>query len=168
MTTDELINRAEQRLNKTGNPSLPPEATLKAILDLGKERDAAQKEAALLYSKVAGLETNLASALTAKDDAEKLKLQADDETKEHEWIAHELGNFVRDIANGIYAGGEIAAANRVYDLNKGSLRKKRLNAYNYDSLQAAREAYRKHCLAEGLAFDEINMLEWLFRSVARA
>lgn len=78
-----------------------------------------------------------------KDDAELQTKQAEDSAKEQAWIAHELGKFVSDTANGLYSGNERAAANRVYDLNKSSLRKKRLNAYNYETLEEAKSAYEK-------------------------
>ena len=37
MTTEELLTKVESRLSKKGNPALPPEETLRAILDLGNE-----------------------------------------------------------------------------------------------------------------------------------
>ena len=100
--------------------------------------------------------------ISQKEEAEFQLRQAKDEAKEQMWIARELGNFVRDIANSIYEGREVSAANRVYDLNRGSLKKKRLNAYNFDSLQEAKDAYAEHCKSEHISFNEKAMLEWLF------
>ena len=162
MTSKELLNRVEQRLNNTGNPSLPPEETLQAIMNLGKEKNSIQQEKEKQSEEIAELKAKLESAISRMDDAEFHAKQAHDRAKEQEWIAHELGNFIKDVANSIYVGQEVAAANRVYDLNKGSLKKKRLNAYNFDSLQEAKDAYEKHCKVEGIPFDEINMLSWLF------
>lgn len=162
MTSRELLIRVEQRLNNTGNPPLPPEETLQAIINLGREKDVVSSEKKALSEEVAELKARVESDMSRMADAELRALQATDKAKEQEWIAHELGKFIRDVANGIYVGQEVPAANRVYDLNKGSLKKQRLNAYNYDSLDEAKEAYKRHCMEEGLAFDEINMLQWLF------
>lgn len=167
MTTTELIKRVEQRLNKTGNPSLPPEETLRAILELGKERDAALNEKHSIQDEIDQQTAKIDALVSQKEEAEFQARQAKDEAKEQMWIAHELGNFIRDVANSIYVGKEVSAANRVYDLNKGSLKKKRLNAYNYDSIQEAKDAYTEYCKGAGIPFDEINMLSWLFDYAAR-
>lgn len=167
MTTTELIDRVDKRLNKTGNPSLPPEETLRAILELGKERDAAINEKLSIQDEIDQQMTKMDALVSQIEDAEVKARQAKDEAKEQMWIAHELGNFIRDIANSLYVGREVSAANRVYDLNKGSLKKKRLNAYNFDSLQEAKAAYAEYCGEKGLPIDEKNMLSWLFDYAAR-
>ena len=167
MTTSELIERVTMRLNGTGNPSLPPEETLRAILELGKERDSVLNEKLSIQDELEQQTAKNDVLVSQKEDAEFRAQQAEDEAKEQKWIAHELGNFIRDIANSIYVGHEVPAANRVYDLNKGSLKKKRLNAYNFDSLQEAKYAYANVCKEKGIPFDEINMLPWLFDYAAR-
>ena len=131
-------------------------------IQLGKERDEAKTKAVNLAEKVGELQAKATCAEAQRDEKEMESKRAMDSAKEQAWIAQELGKFVRDVSNGIYAGQEMAAAKRVYDLNSGSIKKKRLNAYNYDSLAEAREAYREHCKEEWLAFDENNMLPWLF------
>ena len=162
MTTSELIKRATERLNKTGNPPLPSEETLRAIIELGNERDAVLIEKLSIREELARKTAYVESLVSQKEEAKLRARRAEDEAKEQTWIAHELGNFVRDLANGVYEGGEMAAAKRVYDLNGGSIKKKRLNAYNFDSYEEAKDAYREHCKEDGIAFDEINMLPWLF------
>lgn len=142
MTTEELLNRVEQRLNRTGNPSLPPEETMQAILALDKERETAQNECATLNEKVGSLQTQLDGAVAEKEDAEFKARQAESKAKEAEWVAGEMGKFIRDVANHIYEGQEISAAQRVYDLNKGNLTKKRIRANDFASATAAEEAYR--------------------------
>lgn len=158
MTTSELLERVDQRLSGKGNPSLPPEATLKAILTLGKQKDAANKEVEELRNKVAELSGRLDTTTMQKEDAEFQAKQARDAAKEQEWIAHELGNFIRDVANSLYVGKEVAAAQRVYDLNKGSLRKVRRNAYNYETVEEAQMDF---------VGDQDKFLEWLYQPVAR-
>lgn len=167
MNTNELIERATERLNKTDNPLLPPEDTLSAIIQLGKERDEAKEKAVKLAGKVGELTARASFAEVKMSEANLESKKAKDFAKEQAWIAQELGKFVCDIANGIYAGQEIAAAKRVYDLNGGSIKKKRLNAYNFDSYEEAKDAYREHCKEDGIAFDEINMLPWLFNFAER-
>lgn len=160
MTTDELISRATQRLGGTGNPPLPPEETLKAIIQLGNERTAATQDKAELETKVAELEMRLEVALREREDAEVAQRQAEAATKEQAWVAHELGKFIEDIANGMFAGQEMAAAKRVYDLNSSSLTRKRLNAFDYDSLEEARNAYVRQL--KGAEYSPMDFLEWLF------
>ena len=160
MTTEELLTKVESRLNKTDNPSLPPEETMAAILELGREKDEAIKERLSVSEKVATLETKIEGLSAQKEEAEFNAKQAQDKAKEQEWIAHELANFVKCVANGIYVGQERAAANRVYDLNGGSIRKKRLNAYNFNSLDEAKKAYIEALIEP---YEAERFLEWLFQ-----
>ena len=94
------------------------------------------EEIASLKARLEGVNSRIAET----DFARK---QAEEEAKSQKWVANELGKFVRDVANGLYEGHEIAAARRVYDLNSGTLAKKRINACNYDSVEAAKEAFNK-------------------------
>ena len=167
MTNNELVQRATERLNKTGNPTLPPEETLTAIIQLGKDFKEANDKIRKLEEKVQEYAAKTEVAYNRMDDAEHEQKKAKDEAKNQAWVAQELGNFVRDVANGVYVGQEMAAARRVYDLNEGSIKKKRLNAYNFDSIQEAKETYAEYCKGAGIPFDEINMLPWLFDYAAR-
>lgn len=162
MTSEELLTKVENRLNRTDNPTLPPEETMRAILELGKEREDAIKEKLSMAEKVASLESRIENLNAQVEAAESKAEKAESKSKEQEWIAHELGKFVRDVANGLYAGQERAAANRVYDLNGGSITKKRLNCYTFDSLSEARRAYARTIPdSELLNLDAFE--EWLFR-----
>lgn len=167
MTTKELVERATERLNKTGNPPLPPEETLSAIIQLGKDRDDAITKMHNLEEQLQEYKAKTEIAYNRMDDAEHECKKARDSAKEQGWLAQELGKFVRDISNGLYEGQEMAAAKRVYDLNSGSIKKKRLNAYNFDSLDEAKEAYHEHCLNQSMRYNEIEMLGWLFEYAVR-
>lgn len=160
MTTEELLTKVESRLRRTDNPSLPPEETMAAILELGKERDEAIVERIKISEKVGSLESRIEFLSSQKEEAEFNAKQAEDKAKEKEWLAHELAHFIRDVANGIYEGQERSAANRVYDLNGGSIRKKRLNVYNFDSLDEAKKAYAEETKEP---YEAERFLEWLFR-----
>jgi hypothetical protein len=167
MSIDELVRRCEERLNHTSNPSLPPEETLKAILELDKERWNRVNESESLKKDLANLQNELSelgiqnAKLTARVD-ELLK-----KSEEQAWIATELGEFVRNVANRQFVGNEPAAARRVYDLNKDSIVKPFLNAFLFESEKDAHEAYRAYCTENGVEFSEANMLRWLFDVVRR-
>lgn len=163
MTTTELIERVEQRLNGTGNPWLPPKETLNAILELGKERDAVLNEKLSLQDEIDQQTNKIDALIVQKEDAELRAKQAEDEAKEQKWIAHELGNFVRDLANGVYDGGEMAAARRVYDLNSGSLKRVRRNAYDYETVDEVKQAFL--CVNKGQPYGIDELLEWMFKAV---
>ena len=165
MTTDELLTRVESRLNKTDNPPLPPEETMRAILELGRERDSSNNEKAGLYQEIAALKDRIEGALSQKEEAEFKQRQAEDRAKEQEWVAQELANFVKAVANRLFVGQEAAAAQRVYDLNGNSITKKRLKAYNFDSLDEAKKAYADFCLSSQTQkpYDADEFMDWLFR-----
>ena len=161
MTTDELLTKVQEKI---GTMILPDE-TLQAILDLGKERDSAREsvrakeyEIIALNTKIAATEANVSQIEFAKEKAESL-------AKDQAWIANELGRFVRNIATGIYEGYEIAAARRVYDLNGSSLKKKHVNAADYESEEEARAAFEKQNMNQQYNMQEY--LDWLFRAVEK-
>ena len=160
MTTEELLTKVESRLRGTDNPSLPPVDTMDAILRLGKERNDAIAEKMKISEKLGSLESRLEFLSAQKEEAEFNAKQSEDKAKEKEWLAHELANFIRDVANGIYEGRERSAANRVYDLNGSSIRKKRLKAYNFDSLAEARKEYAE--VVADKPYDAEEFLAWLF------
>lgn len=160
VTTEELLTKVESRLNKTDNPSLPPEETMAAILELGNEREEAIKERLSMSEKIGSLESRIQGAIEEKEEAYINAKNAYDKAKEQEWLAHELANFIKDVANGIYEGKERAAANRVYDLNGNSIKKKRLKAYTFDSLDEAKKVYAEEV---NKPYDAEEFLEWLFR-----
>ena len=167
MTSDELIRRAKEKLAGDGNPLFPPRETLEAIVALGRERDSlaergdkSKADAAAASNRVAELEKEVAdiseTLRTAKDDA-----------KEQAWVARELGALVEGIANHQYDGVEAATARRVYDLNSGSLRRKRINAYDYETYEEAWESYVRYCTENGVAPVQEKMLAWMFQTVPK-
>lgn len=162
MDSDELVRRCKERLERTSNPSLPPEETLKAVIALGDEKWELYKEKYELEQQVAKLKEEINDAnvklVQAKADRDAAVAYGSDQA----WIAAELGEFVMGIANLCYVGEESAAAKRVYDLNKGQIAKRMLNGYGYDSLKDAKEAYLKVCADKGLEYEPTAMLEWLF------
>lgn len=167
MTSDELIRRAKEKLAGEGSPVFPPRETLEAVVALGRERDSlanrgdkAKEDAAVAIKRVAELEKQV-------EDLSNAVKVAKEDAKEQAWVARELGALVEGIANRQYDGVEAATARRVYDLNSGSLRRKRINAYDYETFEEARDAYARYCNANGYAFDEIMMLQWLFHSVPK-
>ena len=160
MTTEELLNRVESRLNRTGNPSLPPDETMQAILELGKEREEAIKERIAAVERETSLANRIEYLSSEKEELEHKVLKAEDKAKEQEWVAFELAKFVKAVANGIYAGQERAAANRVYDLNANSITKRRLNCYSFDSLPEAKKKYA--AIHPDKPEDVDAFLEWLF------
>lgn len=167
MTTDELLRYADERLSGMGNPPLPPKEMLSAIIAIGKELANAKKTITTLNDQIAEYRAKVEIARNRIDDAEFNTKKALDEMREQKWIAHELGKFISDVANGLYEDREIPAAQRVYDLNKSSLKKRRLNAYNYDSLEEAKAAYMDYCKQEKITYYETNLLGWLFSYAAR-
>ena len=123
-----------------------------------------------LRSKIAVLESEIESIkndlYAAKVNAQQLEAEAitaKAKAKEQAWYAQELGKFIADVANCRYEGQEIAAAKRVYNLNSGSINRKRLNAHNYDSLEEARRGYLDYL--KGKPYEEIGMMAWLFKEV---
>lgn len=165
MTTDELTYRAKERLSGTSNPSLPPEETLAAIIELGEERDSAREQQRSLEAEIGVLKGKLGMAEERLEESKFQQRRAEDDARNQGWLAQELGNFVRDVANRIYEGAEAAAAQRVYDLNASSIRKKRLNAYNYDSLDEAKQAYI--ATIKDMPFDNDGFNNWLFKFAQR-
>ena len=161
MTTEELLNRVESRYNRTGNPSLPPDETMAAILALAKERDEAIKKNLELTEKVGSLESRLEGVKEQKGDAEFRAKEAEAKAKEHEWVANQFANFVKGVANLMYEGQEVSAARRVYDLNSGSLKMKRLRMHGFDSLDKAKETY----VSETGDAECKGILGWLFQIV---
>lgn len=160
MNTEELLTKVESRYLGKDNPSLPPEETMLAILELGKEREQAIEERLKMSEKIGSLESRIEYLSGQKEEADVEIRKAQEKSKENEWLAHELSNFIRDLANGIYEGQERAAANRVYDLNGASIRKKRLKVYNFDSLTEAKKEYAEETKKQ---YDSEEFLNWLFR-----
>lgn len=139
MTTEELMAKVDEKIGS----SILPDETLIAIQNLFKERNEAIDALKAKDEEFLSLRTKLAAKDAEISIIEFAKTKAEVAAKESSWLANELGKFVRDIANGLYEGKEIAAARRVYDLNSGSLSKKRINASNYDSGFDAELAFRK-------------------------
>ena len=167
MTSDELIRRAKEKLSGDGNPSFPPRETLEAVVALGRERDAMSErgdglkgESEAVSKRVAELEKELVAISGAFEAAKE-------EVKEQTWVARELGALVEGIANHQYDGVEAATARRVYDLNSGSLRRKRINAYDYETYEEAWESYVRYCTENGVVPVQEKMLAWMFQTVPK-
>lgn len=143
MTTDEMLDKVNAKLANESAAPLMTEETMLAVQALGRERDEALSLVKSKDEEINSLKATLDGMESKIAEAEFARKRAETDAKEKAWTANELGKFVSDIANGIYEGQEIAAARRVYDLNSGSLSKKRINASNYDSGFDAELAFRK-------------------------
>ena len=131
--------------------------------ELLKQLDVSESTLASKNQIIETLEARLAEADAKIATLELAKAKAEESAKEKSWLANELGKFVSDVANGIYEGKEIAAARRIYDLNGGSLKKKRINAAEYESEEDARIGYRKQYPMR--SFEPLNFIVWLFSAV---
>ena len=83
------------------------------------------------------LDSALIEKMNEKDRADSLESQL----KEQTWIANQLGQFVKELGAGLYEGQEKAAAKRLYDLNCNSLQRPIKNAFLFDTIDEAREAF---------------------------
>ena len=131
--------------------------------ELMKQLEANSEELASKGRDIEKLDARLAEANARITELEFAKTKAEETAKEQAWIANELGKFVSDVANGIYEGQEIAAARRIYGLNEGSLRKKRINAAEYETEMEARKAFEKQFWSDTYSSDEY--MDWLFSTV---
>ena len=122
-----------------------------------------QAQIIALENEVKSLQSELYAANIKVRQQEMEAVRANAKAKEQSWYAQELGKFIGDIANACYEGQEIAAARRVYNLNSGSINRKRLNAHNYDTFDEARQGYLDYL--KGRPFEEIGMMAWLFKVV---
>lgn len=161
MTTDDLLKKVQEKIVTM----ILPDETLQAILDLGKERDFARESVRAKEEEILALNTKVAAAEANVSQIEFAKGKAESLAKDQAWIANELGKFVSDIANGIYEGKEIAAARRVYDLNGSSMKKKHVNAADYESEEEARTAFEKQFVSQTYTMQEY--LDWLFSAVEK-
>lgn len=160
MTSEEIVGRMSEILGRYVMESVGanlPEMI--AQLDSSKGNIAAKDE------EIASLKAQLDSANSRIASAEFEKTKAEQDAKEKSWIANELGKFVSDIANGVYEGQEISAARRVYDLNGGSLNKRRINAAEYETEEEARAAFEKQFWSRTYNMNEY--LDWLFSTVKK-
>lgn len=160
MTSEEIVELLSQVIGKqiTGTlyANLPG---ILAKLGCSKEDIAAKDE------EIASLKAKLDFANSRIASAEFEKTKAEQDVKEKSWIANELGKFVSDVANGVYEGQEISAARRVYDLNGGSLNKRRINAAEYETEEEARAAFEKQFWSRTYNMNEY--LDWLFSTVKK-
>lgn len=83
------------------------------------------------------LDSALIEKMNEKDRADSLESQL----KEQTWIANQLGQFVKELGAGLYEGQEKAAAKRLYDLNCNRLQRPIKNAFLFDTIDEAREAF---------------------------
>ena len=160
MTQEELIETLSSSLNESMarqiGETLPEllkqvENTSEAVAD--KNRD------------IATLEARLAKAEAKITETEFARTKAEEVAKEQAWVASELGKFVSDIANGFYEGEARAAAQRVYDLNGGSLKKQRINASNFETLEDAESAFAR--VRNGEKYNSEELLRWLFEFASK-
>ena len=160
MTSEEIIDRLGNvlcaGLSRGIRENLP---------ELLKQLEANSEELASKNKVIETLEARLAEANAKITEVEFARTKAEDSAKEQAWIANELGKFVSDVANGIYEGQEIAAARRIYELNGGSLKKKRINAADYETEEEARAAFEKQFWSETYNMQEY--LNWLFSAVKK-
>ena len=133
--------------------------------ELMKQLEANSEELASKNKVIEMLESRLAEANAKITEVEFARTKAEDSAKEQAWIANELGKFVSDVANGFYEGQEIAAARRIYELNGGSLKKKRINAADYETEEEARAAFEKQFWSQTYNIQEY--LDWLFSAVKK-
>ena len=160
MTSEEIIDRLGNvlcaGLSRGIRENLP---------ELLKQLEANSEELASKNKVIETLEARLAEANAKITEVEFARTKAEDSAKEQAWIANELGKFVSDVANGIYEGQEIAAARRIYELNGGSLKKKRINAADYETEEEARAAFEKQFRHTNYSMKEY--LDWLFSNVTK-
>lgn len=83
------------------------------------------------------LDSALVDTMNEKSRAESLEQQLREQT----WVANQIGQFVKELAAGLYEGQEKAAAKRLYDLNCNSLQRPIKNAFMFDTIDEAREAF---------------------------
>ena len=127
-----------------------------------KQLDVSESTLASKNQIIETLEARLAEADAKIATLELAKAKSEESAKEKSWLANELGKFVSDVANGIYEGQEMSAARRIYDLNSGSLNKRRINACNYESLADAEKAF---AFMRGMEqYTSQDLLQWLFES----
>lgn len=83
------------------------------------------------------LDSAIIEKMNEKDRADSLESLL----KEQTWIANQLGQFVKELGAGLYEGQEKAAAKRLYDLNCNRLQRPIKNAFLFDTIDEAREAF---------------------------
>ena len=157
MTSSELIETLGNVLCSSITNQLS-----EALPDLLRQLEVSESSLADKNMVIATLETRLSDSESKIVGLELDKAKAEESEKDKAWVANELGKFVRDVANGLYEGQEMAAARRVYDLNSGSLNKRRINACNYESLDDAEKAFAFMRGRE--QYTSQDLLQWLFES----
>ena len=160
MTSDEIIERLGNVLCAVLSHGIHEN-----LPELLKQLGTTSEEIASKNRVIETLEARLAEANARITELEFAKVKADDAANEQSWIANELGKFVSDVANGFFEGQEIAAARRIYELNGGSLKKKRINAADYETEEEARAAFEKQFWSDTYNMQEY--LDWLFSAVKK-
>ena len=165
MDSDELIRRCTERFNHTSNPSLPPDETLQAVIRLGEEKLELYRKTVELSERVSALRKELEEAYIRVKDASNREDDARKMADDIAFLAATYEECLRKIAMHECDGKEVVTAFRVYNLNKGTSGTKTINCRCYPNLDEAKAAYEKACEDMGIAFNEVNMLEWLYREV---
>lgn len=162
MTSEEVIANARGALEDIEKKHAPTEEMLRAVLELGQEKESLINEVANLKGEVARLMQELALAKQGMQTERGRAAKAEKSAKDQAWVAQELGKFICDIANGVHEGREKQAARSVYDLNKGSIRRQRRNAADYDSWEEAKAAFAKQSRTADAPITDSEVIEWLF------
>lgn len=138
------------------------ECTEEANENVKKQNRESEQDKIVLNNKITELTRAITEARSKEEEAiEKYEIEKR-KTEELEWIKKELSDFILGIATEQYLGQEVAAAKRVFNLNFSGLRKKRRNAYNYETKEAAKQAYIEK---EKKEYQETEFLDWLFQPV---
>lgn len=167
MTTEELMRRVKERLNRTSNPELPADETMKAILALGNERDAEKERANRLSSDIDAVRQSLSDSETTAEGWKKKYLAERNRANEQAFVAHELGQFVEETANRMHVGNEPVVARRIWDLNRSMIVRKPLNCHLYDTEEDAQDAYYRFCKSGAFKPTDKGFLRFLFSEVEK-
>lgn len=141
MTPDDVLKNVNSELEKDRSVAQMSEETLLAVRELGRQRDESIEACVRKDREIAELKKTAMEAEKRISTAELARRKAEAKAKDSEWVAGELGKFVRDVALGLHEGHEVAAARRVYDLNSGSLTIRRIMADEHDSVKSALDAF---------------------------
>ena len=154
MTTEELIDKLTSSLAESLSCTVS-QTVPELVKQLDVQNDTIKKKNEVILD----LQNELQRAIERSDDEEYKVNRITIEMREQQFIARELGKFVKDVGNRLYEGQEVAAAQRVYDLNGNKLNKTWINAYNYESLNDAVESFKEAKILE-LSGDSMQFEKW--------
>lgn len=159
MTGKELIQHAKERKDVSSLCSLGAQESeiIEAVLELERTNYKFEMESVSLKNEISILKEELKKLESKQGEKDFEISKLEKQVKEKSWVAQELGKFVRDIGLGLYEGKEMAAANRVYELNNKEINRRWINANLYQNLDEAIEAFHKR---KNTSIETIQ--EWLF------